>query len=411
MRDQESRDTSTTERCLPLLPAMGPVPSLFDDSLLRQLIRSRPIQRLKKIGFLGAIDRILYRNRHNRYDHSIGVARLALLYAQRRHLSQHDTRVLVVAGLLHDVGHGPLSHTLEPIFKKRFGISHHQVGTKIIRGETRLGREIPVALARYGLDIDEIEAMIRGTHNGRHAFLFSSPVNVDTIEGVTRSYSIFARTGVGAISAARIVREMSRPDTLPAPKLDAFWQLKHQMYNSAIHHSAGLLYDGIAQAVVAKDIDDLVPSDFLKDEVQWQRSKRTLFKWLDRVRTSFSLLKGELPDDILSYEILAPTRQFVCQASVMLNETTDLRRRYTQTKTLHRVLIGHLLPAWRTRHCYPTTQAEFFMNAGLVPTEISEKCAGLPSPCSRARPLSQSVSVAAMHAGRLRRDRMQTAFS
>ena len=100
--------------------------SLFQDPLLRQLIGSRPVQRLRRIGFLGAVDRIQSRNWYTRHDHSVGVARLALLYAKSRSLSQHDTRVLAVAGLLHDVGHGPLSHTLEPIFKDRFGISHHK---------------------------------------------------------------------------------------------------------------------------------------------------------------------------------------------------------------------------------------------------------------------------------------------
>ena len=60
---------------------------LFEDPLLRDLLESRPVQRLRRIGFLGAVDRMQSRNRHSRYDHSIGVARLALLYARIRDLS------------------------------------------------------------------------------------------------------------------------------------------------------------------------------------------------------------------------------------------------------------------------------------------------------------------------------------
>ena len=94
-------------RGLPLFPnveALSPFGrlvdtlSLFEDPLLGGLIESRPVQRLRRIGFLGAVDRMQSRNRHNRYDHSVGVARLALLYARKRDLSQRDTRLLAVAG-------------------------------------------------------------------------------------------------------------------------------------------------------------------------------------------------------------------------------------------------------------------------------------------------------------------------
>lgn len=372
-------------RGLPLFPDMEapssfgrPVDtrSLFKDPLLRELIGSRPVQRLRRIGFLGAIDRIQSRNRHNRHDHSVGVARLALLYAKNRNLSQHDTRVLAVAGLLHDVGHGPLSHTLEPIFKSRFGISHHKTGFEIIRGESLLGREIPEVLARHGLDLDEVNAMIEGTHHGRHAFLFSSPINLDTIEGVTRCRSFFLRKRPDVKSAARIVRAISETDTPPTRTLDSFWRLKHQMYNSAIHHPVGLLYDGLAQAVVTQDIDGFEPSDFLKDEEQLRRGKRRLFSLLDCARRSPGTLRTKLPDSILSHEVDAPTRTFFCNTSVELKKSTDLFFRYSQKKTFRRVPIDHLLPPEDPTTCrYRIMQGEFSMSARSAPRATSKRCA------------------------------------
>ena len=321
------------------------------DALLRQLIRSRPVQRLRRIGFLGAIDRIKSRCWHNRYDHSVGVARLALLYARSRNLSRHDTRVLAAAGLLHDVGHGPLSHTLEPIFRERFGISHHKAGVRIIRGETSLGREIPEVLACHGLDPDEVNAMIGGTHNGRHAFLFSGPTNLDTIEGVTRCFSFFQRRTPKAMSATRIVREIAETDTPPIRTPDTFWWLKDQMYNSIIHDPARLVYDGLAQAVVTQDIDDFEPSDFLKDERQLRRTKRKLFTLLDRARQSLGKLREVLPDSILSYEVVAPTRRFVHNASFKPLKLTDLPYRYRQDNTFRRVSVGSLLLSADSTRC------------------------------------------------------------
>ena len=349
---------------------------LFGDPLLQELIDSRPVQRLRRIGFLGAVDRSQHKNRHNRLDHSVSVARLALLYARIRNLSQHDTRILAVAGLLHDVGHGPLSHTLEPIFKRRFGITHHKVGFKIIRGESPLGREIPDVLTHYGIDPDEVNAMIGGTHDGQHAFVFSSPINIDTIEGITRSRSFFLRRAPQTISAVGIVRAISEADTPPTQKLDSFWRLKHQIYNSIIHHPVGLLYDGLAQAVVTQDIDGFTSNDFLADEQQLRRRKRKLFKLLDCARNSPDALRKTLPDKILSYEINAPVRTFFYNTSVDLKRATDFIRRYRQSTTFRRIQINDLLPTEDSINChYRATQQEFLASVKPTPSPISKKCA------------------------------------
>ena len=193
--------------------------------------------------------------------------------------------------------------------------------------------------------------MIGGTHNGRHAFLFSGPINLDTIEGVTRCFSFFERRTPKAMSATRIVREIAENDTPPIRTLDTFWWLKHQMYNSIIHDPARLVYDGLAQAVVTQDIDDFEPSDFLKDERQLRRTKRKLFTLLDRARQSFGKLREMLPDSILSYEVVVPTRRFVRKASFKPKKLTDLRYRYRQDKTLRRVPVGSLLLSADSTKC------------------------------------------------------------
>lgn len=349
-------------------------PPLFRDPLLQELMRSRPVQRLRRIGFLGAVDRCRSRYRHNRLEHSIGVAQLALLYARNRNLSRHDTRILAAAGLLHDVGHGPLSHTLEPIFKSRFGITHHKSGFAIIRGESSLGREIPDALTRHGLDLDEVHAMIEGTHHGRHAFIFSSPINVDTIEGITRSRSFFLGKSPAVMSAAGIVRTISEANTLPAQMLDSFWRLKHQIYNFAIHHPAGLLYDGLAQAVMTADFDDFAPEDFLRDEWQLRRGKPKLFKFLDYARRSPDGLREILPDAILNHEIDAPIRQFSCDTSVELRTSADLPFRYRQSRTRRQVRIINLLPSKDRTNCrYRVMQGELSPSAEAAPNVKSTK--------------------------------------
>ena len=371
-------------RGLPLFPNVEARPPfgrlvdaapLFGDPLLRALLASRPVRRLRRIGFLGAVDRLRSRYRHNRYDHSVGVARLALLYARERELSNHDSRLLAVAGLLHDVGHGPLSHTLEPLFMSRFGISHHKAGFQIIRGQSALGSEIPESLLRHGVDPDEVIAMIDGTHNGRHAFLFSSPVNLDTIEGITRCRSFFTRSTSLVVSAEAIVQAIAEGDTLPTQVLDSFWLLKHQVYNSIIHHRIGLLYDGLAQAIAENDIDGFTPRDFLKDERQLRRSKPRLFILLDCARRFPAALRRALPSSTLAHEIAAPIRTFSCNTSAALTTSKDLVARYTQTATFHGVTIDDLIPAENSPKCpNHLRQERFSMSAPAAPIAASRRC-------------------------------------
>ena len=117
------------------------------------------------------------------------------------------------------------------------------------------------------------------------------------------------------------------------------------MYNFVIHHRMGLVYDGLAQAMVAQGIDGFKSSDFLKDEEQLRRSKRRLFDILDRARKSPATLRKALPASILSHEITAPTRRFECNTRIELKGSIDLVARYVQAKTFRRVPIDDLLPA------------------------------------------------------------------
>lgn len=124
---------------------------IFDkerDKLLIQLINSSPLQRLKRIRQLG-VSWFTYPSAiHDRFSHSLGVAYLSGKIID--HLNLSDVIIIKVAvgttpseisltkeqfkllvqcaGLLHDVGHGPFSHTFERIC----GIDHEAVAKHII---------------------------------------------------------------------------------------------------------------------------------------------------------------------------------------------------------------------------------------------------------------------------------------
>jgi len=121
---------------------------LLSNKLYKELICSKTFKRLENISFLGAIDYISSNSkRFYRYEHSVSVGVLALSYAKLQKLDKKDTDILVSSALLHDIGHAPLSHSIEGVFKKKYDINHHQNGNNIIKGRNSL--EIKIILNLY----------------------------------------------------------------------------------------------------------------------------------------------------------------------------------------------------------------------------------------------------------------------
>jgi HD superfamily phosphohydrolase len=106
------------------------------DRLLLDLVNTKEFQRLRRIKQLGVSEQVFPGASHTRFCHSLGVLHTARMFIKRvqqlteKLTDDQKTRVLVAA-LLHDVGHGPFSH----VFEKVTGESHEKRTLEIIRDD------------------------------------------------------------------------------------------------------------------------------------------------------------------------------------------------------------------------------------------------------------------------------------
>lgn len=75
-------------------------------------------KRLQSIKQLSIANWIFPGSEHTRYIHSLGVMYIADQMAQQLDLSVEERKIIRLAGLLHDIGHFPLSHVCEAPYKK-----------------------------------------------------------------------------------------------------------------------------------------------------------------------------------------------------------------------------------------------------------------------------------------------------
>eukprot|EP01041_Mallomonas_annulata_P004648 gene4648-9219_t len=132
-----------------------------------KVIDTPQFQRLRDISQLGGTYYVFTGASCNRFEHSIGVSHLAKKFIERLRegqpeldITDEDVVCVELAGLCHDLGHGPFSHLFENKFLKvvsdnssKFSHEHASIGIfKLLIEENDLMKEFE----RYDLTIDDI---------------------------------------------------------------------------------------------------------------------------------------------------------------------------------------------------------------------------------------------------------------
>lgn len=163
------------------------------------LIDSPQMQRLRNIKQNGLCFLVYPSMNSTRFEHSLGVMHLAGLMSDHLNLSREDRNSLRVAGLLHDVGHGPFSHTSADVLCE-YGICHEKSAADII-----LKTGISEILEDGGLDSKEIAGLVKG--KGNLGKIISSEIDVDKMDYLIRD-SHYAGVAYGVIDVERIIHSI-----------------------------------------------------------------------------------------------------------------------------------------------------------------------------------------------------------
>jgi len=125
------------------------------------LIDTPEMQRLRYVKQTGLVYLVYPGATHSRFEHSLGTMHITKEIAKEMGLEKEEVEMLAVAGLLHDIGHGPFSHTSDPILKKYLHTNHEEIGKKLVtKGE------IKDILEDNGLDVKNIIKKLSGKLNG-----------------------------------------------------------------------------------------------------------------------------------------------------------------------------------------------------------------------------------------------------
>ncbi|MDM5340858.1 HD domain-containing protein [Fictibacillus enclensis] len=175
------------------------------DELIWRLIGTREFQRLRRIRQLGTTYLTFHGAEHSRFSHSLGVyeitRRIIEVFHNRPHWNEEERMLVLSAALLHDIGHGPFSHS----FEKVFGVDHEDYTRAILLGDT----EVNEVLRLQGSDFPKkvAEVIEKTYHDKLVVSMISSQIDADRMDYLLRD-AYFTGVSYGNFDLERILRVM-----------------------------------------------------------------------------------------------------------------------------------------------------------------------------------------------------------
>lgn len=176
------------------------------DQVIWDLIGTKEFQRLRRIKQLGTTFLTFHGAEHSRFNHSLGVYEIIRrivddVFYDRPKWSEEDRLLALCAGLLHDLGHGPFSHSFEKVFE----FDHEHFTQEIILGQT----EVNHVLSKVEKDFPKKVAEVIGKTSDKKIVIsvISSQIDADRMDYLQRD-AYFTGVSYGHFDMERILRVM-----------------------------------------------------------------------------------------------------------------------------------------------------------------------------------------------------------
>ncbi|MGQ9576889.1 MAG: HD domain-containing protein, partial [Thermoguttaceae bacterium] len=160
---------------------------------VRLIIDTPEFRRLAKISQLGLVSLVYPAAIHTRFEHSLGVYRLALLLLKQlarderftRTVSPEDAELLIVTALLHDLGHWPFCHPIEDLCLP--GVPTHELFANSLLLEGEIG---DVLRGDWGVNPRDVVALLSEKPQDPSwrllSTILSGPIDIDKIDYLFR---------------------------------------------------------------------------------------------------------------------------------------------------------------------------------------------------------------------------------
>ena len=247
-----------------------------EELMIMELIDTIAFQRLRRIKQLGAASLLFHGAESSRFTHSIGVFCIARKIYKRLIESKpsfcENKFVLYGAALLHDLGHGPLSHTSEAIFDH----NHEEWSQNLVKNYSTINS----ILKKYD---NELPIQIGELFESKQLFsrplktLISSEIDCDRLDYLLRD-SYNSGTKYGLVDLERIISALTfSPDGNIAIKpkgviaIEHFLVLRNFMYRTIYNHKINEISTWILEKIISKIKDNF-------DNKLWL--DKSLQKWI-----------------------------------------------------------------------------------------------------------------------------------
>ena len=172
------------------------------NDFIYEIIQHSCFQRLNRIKQLGLSSFVYPGAQHTRFQHSLGAMHLmgeaiAQLRQQGHEITAHEEDSARACILLHDIGHGPFSHSLERSLVN--GVNHEELSLLMMEKiNLELGGKLDLALKIFQNNYPK-----KFLHQ-----LVSSQLDMDRIDYLSRD-SFYSGVSEGIIGGARIIKMLN----------------------------------------------------------------------------------------------------------------------------------------------------------------------------------------------------------